>query len=46
MLTVYDEAEALVLDPVADDALVLDAGAVGAEPDVDAVDEADACTAL
>ncbi|SOF00086.1 hypothetical protein SAMN05446635_8139 [Burkholderia sp. OK233] len=42
MLTVYDDADALVLDPVAEEALVLDAGALGAELDVGAADEADA----
>jgi hypothetical protein len=46
MLTVYDDADVLVLDPVADEALVLDAGALGAELDVDAADEAGACAVL
>ncbi|NPT55207.1 hypothetical protein [Paraburkholderia elongata] len=52
MLTVYedaddaDDADVLVLDPVAEEALVLDAGAADAELDVDAADEAGACTAL
>ncbi|MFM0430153.1 hypothetical protein PQQ75_14150 [Paraburkholderia aspalathi] len=49
MLTVYDdadEADVLVLDPVADEALVLDADALDAEPDVDAADEAGACAVL
>ncbi|WP_211611590.1 hypothetical protein [Paraburkholderia haematera] len=46
MLTVYDEAEVLVLDPAAEEALVLDAGALDVVPDVDAADEADACTVL
>ena len=49
MLTVYDDpddADVLVLDPVAEEALVLDAGALGAELDVDAADEADVCAVL
>ncbi|WP_167387450.1 hypothetical protein [Paraburkholderia susongensis] len=46
MLTVYDDVDVLVLDPVADEALVPDAGAVDAEPEVDAVDEGAACTML
>lgn len=50
MLTVYDDADVPVLDPEADPeaeaALVLDAGALGAEPDVDAAAEAGACAVL
>ncbi|MFM0074631.1 hypothetical protein PQQ86_26095 [Paraburkholderia sediminicola] len=49
MLTVYDdpdEADVLVLDPVAEEALVLDAGALAAELEVAAVGEADACAVL
>ena len=36
MVTVYDDVDALALDPVAEEALVPEAGAVDAEPDVDA----------
>lgn len=50
MLTVYDDADddadVPVLDPEAEAALVLDAGAPGAEPDVDAAAEAGACAVL
>jgi hypothetical protein len=47
MLTVYDDADALVLEPVADEpvALARDTGGVDAEPEFDVTDEADACTA-
>ncbi|CAB3774287.1 hypothetical protein LMG29542_07695 [Paraburkholderia humisilvae] len=37
MLIGYDDIDALALDPVADEALVLDAGDADAEPEVDAV---------
>ncbi|KAE8757690.1 hypothetical protein FSO04_22600 [Paraburkholderia madseniana] len=52
MLTVYDDADeaddagVLVLDPVAEEALVPDAGALDAELEVDAADEAAACAAF
>ncbi|MFM0157832.1 hypothetical protein [Paraburkholderia sediminicola] len=46
MLTVYDDPDVLVLDPVAEEALVPDAGALAAELEVDAVDVADACAVL
>lgn len=48
MLTVYDDVGVLVPDPVAGEALVLDAGAVGAEleVDADAVDEGAVWTLL
>ncbi|MFM0631956.1 hypothetical protein [Paraburkholderia xenovorans] len=46
MLTVYDDVDVLELDPVADEALVLDAGAVDAELEVDAADEGAVCTTL
>jgi hypothetical protein len=46
MLTVYDDVDVLVLEPVADEALVLDAGAADAELEVDAVDEGAVCTML
>lgn len=43
MLTVYDDVDVLVLDPVADEAVVLDARAIDAELEVDAVDEGAVC---
>jgi hypothetical protein len=39
ILTVYDDVGVLALDPVADEVLVLEAGAVDAEPEADATDE-------
>ncbi|MFM0557273.1 hypothetical protein P0D69_40925 [Paraburkholderia sediminicola] len=47
-MTVYDDVDVLVLDPVADEAVVLvrDAGVADAEPEFDVTDEAEACTAL
>ncbi|MBN3847592.1 hypothetical protein G3N58_12235 [Paraburkholderia sp. Ac-20342] len=41
MLTVYDEVVELVDDPVDDEALLLDAGAVDADADADADAEAE-----
>jgi len=38
MLTVYDDVAVPALDPVAEEALVPEAGAVDAEPGVDATD--------
>lgn len=47
MLTVYDDVDALVLDPVADEPALLgpDAGGVDAELEFDVTGEADAFTA-
>jgi hypothetical protein len=46
MLTVYDDGDVLVLDPVVDEPVVLIAGLVDAELAVDAVDEGVVCTVL
>jgi|OM-RGC.v1.038490801 hypothetical protein len=46
MLTVYDDVDVLALDPAADEALALAAGAVDAEPEVDATDGPCACAVL
>lgn len=44
MLTVYDDPDDA--DVLVEDALVLDAGALAAELEVDTVDGADACAVL
>ncbi|MFL9935804.1 hypothetical protein P0D88_43640 [Paraburkholderia sp. RL18-103-BIB-C] len=46
MLTVYDEADVPVLDPVAEEALVLEAGVLAAELEAGAAVEGDACAVL
>ncbi|WP_174387052.1 hypothetical protein [Burkholderia metallica] len=46
MLTVYEDVDVLALDPAAEEALVLAAGAVDADPEVDATDGPVACAVL
>lgn len=46
MFTVYDDVDVLVLDPAAEEAVALAAGAVDADPEVDATDGPGACAVL
>lgn len=43
MLTEYDDAGVLLLDPLLEDALALDVEAVGAEPEFDVTEPLVAC---